>query len=55
MFATTILKLPDDLKARIAIAAEQTGKTPIQTMKEWFKSNPDLFHRRPYDRPGCDS
>ena len=24
-------------------------------MKEWFKSNPELFHRRPYDRPGCDT
>ena len=31
------------------------GKTPLQAMKEWFKSNPELFHRRPYDRPGCDS
>ena len=30
------------------------GKTPLQAMKEWFKSNPELFHRRPYDRPGCD-
>jgi len=27
------------------------GKTPLQAMKEWFKSNPELFHRRPYDRP----
>ena len=31
------------------------SKTPLQAMKEWFKSNPELFHRRPYDRPGCDS
>jgi len=31
------------------------GKTPLQAMKEWFKSNPELFHRRPYDRPGCDT
>ena len=30
------------------------GKTSLQAMKEWFKSNPELFHRRPYDRPGCD-
>ena len=30
------------------------GKAPLQAMKEWFKSNPELFHRRPYDRPGCD-
>jgi len=31
------------------------GKTPLEAMKEWFKSNPELFHRRPYDRPGCDN
>jgi len=31
------------------------GKTPLQAMKDWFKSNPELFHRRPYDRPGCDT
>jgi len=31
------------------------GKTPLEAMKEWFKSNPELFHRRPYDRPGCDT
>ena len=31
------------------------SKTPIQTMKEWFKSNPELFHRKPYDRPGLDN
>lgn len=32
-----------------------SSKTPIQTMKEWFKSNPELFHRKPYDRPGSDT
>ncbi len=31
------------------------SKTPLQAMMEWFKSNPELFHRRPYDRPGCDT
>jgi len=31
------------------------GKTPLEAMKEWFKSNPGLFHRRHYDRPGCDT
>jgi len=31
------------------------SKSPIQAMKEWFISNPELFHRQPYDRPGCDS
>jgi transposase InsO family protein len=30
------------------------SKTPIQAMKEWFKSKPELFHRKPYDRPGCN-
>ena len=31
------------------------SKTPMQTMKEWHQSHPHLFHKRPYDRPGCDS
>ena len=31
------------------------SKTPLQTMKDWYVSNPELFHRRPYDRPGCDT
>ena len=31
------------------------GKPPIQAMKDWFKSHPELFHRKPYDRPGCDN
>ena len=31
------------------------SKTPMQTMKEWYKSHPHLFHKRPHDRPGCDS
>lgn len=31
------------------------GKTPLQAMKEWFKSNPELFRRKPYDRLGGDS
>lgn len=30
------------------------SQTPMQTMKQWYKSHPQLFHRRPYDRPGCD-
>lgn len=30
------------------------SKTPIQTMKDWYVSHPDLFHKRPYDHPGCD-
>ena len=30
------------------------SKTPMQTMKEWYASHPHLFHKRPYDRPGCD-
>lgn len=23
-------------------------------MKDWYTSHPHLFHKRPYDRPGCD-
>jgi transposase InsO family protein len=31
------------------------SKTPIQSMKDWYASQPDLFHKRPYERPGCDT
>ncbi|MCW5235879.1 IS481 family transposase [Verminephrobacter eiseniae] len=31
------------------------SKTPMQAMKEWYQEHPHLFHKRPYDRPGCDS
>ena len=31
------------------------SKTPMQAMKKWYASRPDLFHKRPYDRPGCDT
>ena len=31
------------------------SKTPLQAMKEWHQSHPQLFHKRPYDRPGCDT
>ena len=30
------------------------SKTPIQSMKDWYKTHPHLFHKKPYDRPGCD-
>ena len=31
------------------------SKTPIQAMKDWYKTHPHLFHKKPYDRPGCDT
>ncbi len=31
------------------------SKTPMQAMKEWYHSHPEMFRKRPYDRPGCDS
>ena len=31
------------------------SKTPMQAMKGWYRECPDLFHKRPYDRPGCDT
>ena len=31
------------------------SKTPIQAMKDWYHEHPNLFHKRPYDRPGCDT
>ena len=30
------------------------SKTLIQAMKNWSHEHPNLFHERPYDRPGCD-
>ena len=32
------------------------SKTPIQAMKDWYQEHPHLhmFHKRPYDCPGCD-
>ena len=29
-------------------------KTPVETMKNWYQSNPELFHRKPINRAGCD-
>jgi hypothetical protein len=31
------------------------SKTPMQAMKNWYQEHPHLFHKRPYDRPGCDT
>ena len=31
------------------------SKTPMQVMWEWYRLKPDLFHKRPYDRRGCDT
>jgi hypothetical protein len=31
------------------------SRTPVQAMKHWHKSNPDLFLKKPSNRPGCDS
>ena len=42
------------LKALAKACPIKITKLLTQAMKEWFKSNPELFHRRPYDRPGCD-
>jgi hypothetical protein len=30
------------------------SRTPMQAMKKWHQTHPDLFNKRPYDRPGCD-
>jgi predicted transcriptional regulator len=46
MSATTTLKLPDDLKARIAVAAEQAGKTPHAFMVEALRMQVELAERR---------
>lgn len=31
------------------------SRTPIQAMKVWYAERPDLFVKRPYDHPGCDT
>ncbi len=46
MTATTSLKLPAELKARIASAAEISGKTPHAFMVEALTAQADLFERR---------
>ncbi len=31
------------------------SRTPVQAMKDWHKSNPELFAKKPGNRPGCDT
>lgn len=31
------------------------SKTPMQAMKQWHQTHPELFNKRPYDRPGCNT
>lgn len=31
------------------------SKTPLESMKEWYRSHPVLFKSKPYNRAGCDS
>ena len=31
------------------------SRTPLQAMKDWYAERPDLFVKRPYDHPGCDT
>ena len=31
------------------------SKTPIQAMKDWYDDKPELFIKRPTNRPGCDN
>lgn len=31
------------------------SRTPIQAMKDWYQTHPNLFNKRPYNHPGCDS
>ena len=30
-------------------------QTPVEAMKDWHQSNPELFRRKPYNRAGCDT
>lgn len=31
------------------------SRTPVQPMKAWHKSNPELFLKKPGNHPGCDN
>jgi predicted transcriptional regulator len=46
MVATTTLKLPDELKARIASAAQASGKAPHAFMVQALTAQTTLFERR---------
>ncbi len=46
MTATTTLKLPDELKARIAAVAQQSGKSPHAFMVEALQLHTELAERR---------
>lgn len=46
MTATTTLKLPDELKARIAPLAESAGKTPHAWMVEALQAQAELAELR---------
>jgi predicted transcriptional regulator len=46
MTISTTLKLPDELKARIAIAAQEEGKTPHAFMLEALAAQTELAERR---------
>lgn len=46
MAATTTLKLPEDLKARIAAAAEHAGKSPHAFMVEALARQTEMEERR---------
>lgn len=30
------------------------AQTPVQALQDWYALKPELFHRRPHDRPGCN-
>ncbi|MET4130009.1 hypothetical protein ACSSV6_003342, partial [Roseovarius sp. MBR-38] len=31
------------------------SRSPLQAMKDWHKLKPQLFRKKPYYLPGCDS
>ena len=37
------------------LSTGKLGLKVMQAMKNWYQEHPHLFHKRPYDRPGCDS
>ncbi|MET4130853.1 hypothetical protein ACSSV6_004195, partial [Roseovarius sp. MBR-38] len=31
------------------------SRSPLQAMKDWHKLKPQLFRKKPYYLPGCDT
>ncbi|HOL63894.1 MAG TPA: hypothetical protein PLB97_00965, partial [Accumulibacter sp.] len=48
------LKKIGSLQRNPEVVYKDMSQAPTQTMQKWFISNPEIFHRKPDDRTGCD-